>query len=103
MKDGICPKCQGTIIIQGVRILDRQHGPTVGDLSLAVEGNPQAWIFKEQVQGKLWACVCAACGFVELYATNLDELLKAAVKGQPDKVTTSTADETPPDATDRVN
>ena len=79
MKNGPCPKCGCTIIVQGVRVLDRGHQGRVNDLSIAVYAKPDAWLFKGQVTGELWACVCGACGFTELYATNLDELVKAAV------------------------
>ncbi len=82
MKKGVSPKCQGSIIIQGVRVLDRGHGNTARDLSVAVYTKPDAWMFKGEVAGSLWACVCGACGFTELYATNLDELVKAAAGAQ---------------------
>jgi predicted nucleic-acid-binding Zn-ribbon protein len=78
VKKGPCPKCGCTIIVQGVRVLDRGHQGRVNDLSIAVYAKPDAWLFKGQVTGELWACVCGACGFTELYATNLDELIKAA-------------------------
>jgi predicted nucleic-acid-binding Zn-ribbon protein len=82
MKNGICPKCDGTVIVQGVRVLDRGHGNTKHELSVAVYTNPDAWVFKGQVTGELWACVCGVCGYTELYATNLDALVRAAVEGQ---------------------
>lgn len=82
MKNGPCPKCGCEIIIQGVRILDRGHGNTKHDLSIAVYEKPDAWVFRGEVQAKLHAAVCGACGFTELYASNLDELLKTAAKSQ---------------------
>ncbi|MBX9628743.1 MAG: hypothetical protein K2X82_33425 [Gemmataceae bacterium] len=81
MKDGVCPKCQGTAILQGLRVLDRAHGKTE-DLTVAAYAKPDAWVFKGEVRGELWACVCGACGFTELYATNLDALVRATVEGQ---------------------
>lgn len=82
MKDGVCPKCRGTVIVQGVRVLDRGHGNAEHDLSVAVYAKPDAWMFKGEVTGELWACVCGACGYTELYATNLDELVRAAAEGR---------------------
>ena len=79
MKNGTCPKCSGNVIIQGVRILDRGHGNVASDLSLAVYSNPAAWVFKGEVKAPLFAYVCGACGYTELYATNLDALVKTAV------------------------
>jgi hypothetical protein len=49
---------------------------------VAVYAQPDAWVFKGQVTGDLWACVCGACGFTELYATNLDALVREAAEGQ---------------------
>lgn len=83
MKNGVCPKCGCTVVIQGVKVLDRGEGHITHDLTVAVDANPKAWVFKGRVTGELWACVCGACGFTELYATNLDELVKAAAQGQP--------------------
>jgi len=82
VKNGICPKCQGTVIVQGVRVLDRGPGNSVRDLSVAVYAKPDAWMFRGQVSGELWACICGACGYTELYATNLDELVRAAAQRQ---------------------
>ena len=82
MKNGICPKCHGTVIVQGVRVLDRGRGSTVHDLSVAVYARPDAWMFRGEVTGELWACVCGACGYTELYATNLDALVQAAAQRQ---------------------
>jgi predicted nucleic-acid-binding Zn-ribbon protein len=83
MKNGACPKCGCTVVIQGVRVLDHGHGNRTHDLSVAVDAKPDAWVFKGRVTGELWACVCGACGFTELYATNLNELVKAAAQAQP--------------------
>lgn len=82
MRNGICPKCNGTVIVQGVRVLDRGHGSSEHDLSVAVYAKPDAWMFRGQVTGELWACVCGACGYTELYATNLDALVRAAAERQ---------------------
>lgn len=82
MKNGRCPKCDGTVIIQGARVLDRGHGNTEHDLSIATYAKPDGWLSKGEVIGPLWACVCGACGFTELYATNLDALVRAAAEAQ---------------------
>ncbi|MFO0796566.1 MAG: hypothetical protein U0804_03760 [Gemmataceae bacterium] len=83
MKNGVCPKCGCTVVIQGARVLDRGDGNVSHDLAVAVDANPEAWVFKGRVRGDLWACVCGACGFTELYATNLNELVKAAAMAPP--------------------
>ena len=79
MKDGNCPKCDNEIILQGVRVVDESPtGP--GELSVAVYRWPERG--EGEVRGKLRACVCAVCGFTELYATNLNELTRAAATAQ---------------------
>lgn len=85
MKNGVCPKCGSTVVIQGVRVLDRGEDNARYDLAVAVDANPSAWVFKGRVTGELWACVCGACGFTELYATNLTELVKAAAQAQAEE------------------
>jgi ribosomal protein S27AE len=49
------------------------------DLSLKVEvvENPEAWISKGVHESILTSTICGKCGFVELYAKNPAELLKA--------------------------
>lgn len=82
MKTGPCPKCDGTVIIQGVRVLDRGSHNFKKDLSLAAYAHPTSWLFKGEVLAPLHACVCASCGYVEFYASNLDELVKAAATAE---------------------
>ena len=76
MKNGICPKCENTVVLQGVRVLD-QTASASGELSVAVYRWPEKQ--RGEVRGNLWACVCAVCGYTELYATNLNELASAAM------------------------
>ncbi len=82
MKNGVCPKCESTIIIQGVRVNDRSNNGVRHELSVSVFAKPDAWIMKGEATSELWACVCGVCGFVELYATNVDALVKAAAAAQ---------------------
>jgi predicted nucleic-acid-binding Zn-ribbon protein len=79
MKNGTCPKCENTVILQGVRVVDETASDS-RELTVAV----YRWPEKQggEVRGKLWACVCAVCGYTELYATNLNELAKAAMAAQ---------------------
>lgn len=99
MKKGPCPKCGCTIIVQGVRVLDRGDANLKHDLSVAVYTKPDSWMFKGEVTGELWACVCGACGFTELYATNLDELVRAAAASGQTQNTVPKTEKVEPDAT----
>lgn len=96
MKNGVCPKCEGTIIIQGVRVIDRGHGSAQHDMVVSVYSNPKAWLFKGQTFSEVSACVCGVCGFVEFYASNPDALVKAAVTAQSLELPNS-ADEPAPE------
>lgn len=98
MKKGPCPKCGCTIIVQGVRVLDRGDANLKHDLSVAVYTKPDSWMFKGEVTGELWACVCGACGFTELYATNLDELVRAAAASGQSLTTVPKSESIEPDA-----
>jgi predicted nucleic-acid-binding Zn-ribbon protein len=63
-----CPKCEGRKIAHVSRVMD-----TMGPLSLArrrgVLGNRPA-------AGALEAFVCAACGYAELYSSDMEALLR---------------------------
>ena len=77
-----CPKCGCTVIVEGVRVLDRGHGGAEHDLSVAVYRHPTARVFKGEVTCNLWARVCGNCGFTELYAENPTALVRAAAAAQ---------------------
>lgn len=79
MRHGPCPKCGSPEVVRDVRVVDRGHGNAdAGDLSVAVYSNPQAWLFKGKVTTALTACVCAECGYTEMYAANPQALAAVA-------------------------
>jgi ribosomal protein S27AE len=82
MQEENCSKCGSVEVIPDVFVLDRRHGGRE-DLTLVVPQNPDAWVFKGEVQSSLRAWVCGSCGFTELYATDPD-LLLAAYREQPE-------------------
>lgn len=59
-----CPKCGSNDIIADARAIG--HAET--ELAVAMFRKPEAVIFKGQIMTTVSAWVCAACGFVELYA-----------------------------------
>jgi predicted nucleic-acid-binding Zn-ribbon protein len=95
MKDGYCPKCKCNIVVQGVRVLDRGHLDDAHDLSVVAYRKPDAWLFKGEVACNLWACVCGACGYTELYAENPAELVRAANEAQSREQTDAGSSENP--------
>ncbi len=82
MKSGPCAKCGSKDVADGVRLMDRGHGNEVRDLSARAQSHPKAWLFKGNVLSPLVACVCGACGFVELYVEDPREIVEAARKGR---------------------
>jgi predicted nucleic-acid-binding Zn-ribbon protein len=96
MSNSPCPKCGCTVIVEGVRILDRGSRGHTEDLSLAAYRHPDAWLFKGEVLHRLWAKVCGNCGFTELYAENPTDLLRAVAEAQAAEEPKAPTDATPP-------
>lgn len=65
-----CSRCGARKVIPAIQILDQDGDDGVGSLSVAIERNPSAWIFKGTEVARLFASVCGACGFTELYTRN---------------------------------
>jgi hypothetical protein len=72
-----CPKCGLRKVISGVWVLDRDGDMADKSLSVRLDRNPEAWIFKRSEIVELRANVCGSCGHAELYATNPAALLSA--------------------------
>jgi hypothetical protein len=51
-------------------VLDRDGEYRDKSLSVRLDRNPAAWIFKGSEVVELKATVCGRCGYTELYATN---------------------------------
>jgi hypothetical protein len=66
----VCPKCGAQRVIPGVRVLDRDGDSSTKDLSVRLDRNPSAWIFKGSEVVELTAKVCGRCGYAELYAAD---------------------------------
>jgi hypothetical protein len=64
-------------VIPNVYVLDLGHGNRPHNLKVVVDENPDAWLFKGEVQSSLKAWVCGACGYTELYAQDPAALLAA--------------------------
>ena len=68
-----CPKCGSKKIIPNARICD-QNKNYDQDLQLVVYGDPDAFIFKDRLFGKMTADICGECGHLELKVDNPREL-----------------------------
>jgi hypothetical protein len=68
-----CPRCGSENIIPNASILGRV-GYSDGRISIVVDGDPDAMIFKDRLYDQLTADVCGECGHVELSAVHPNEL-----------------------------
>jgi ribosomal protein L37AE/L43A len=67
---GICPKCGSDRIAPNARVLDRGWEDRVRDLEVAVYDRPDGAL-KGERRGTLTAWICTACGYTELYCSEL--------------------------------
>lgn len=70
-----CAKCGSDRIVPNAKLFDRELSD--GTIKAAFEKNPQAWLFKGTVLGKVRAVICGDCGFTELYTENSQEIYEA--------------------------
>lgn len=78
-----CEKCGSDKIIPQAKVIDRGDYSVQGDLTVAVDENPEAFIFKQRTDSTVTAKVCGNCGFMELYATNPQSLFSAYQHQEP--------------------
>ena len=72
-----CSVCNGKRIIPKVRIKD-QGDMSNGYLSVSIDSNPEAMVFKGQVNGILAGRLCCDCGHLDIFClTNLEEIWAA--------------------------
>jgi hypothetical protein len=78
-----CRECGSKRLIPDVPIIDQNAmGESPGTLGLAVDGAPNAWIFKDRAHGQILADICGECGHVELYIPNADKLYRKYLKSK---------------------
>ncbi len=75
----LCPKCGSNVIVRVGRL---ETPGASGAIRVEVDGDPGAAFLKETVWSELQVCICAACGFVELYAADPSILQQAYLKAQ---------------------
>lgn len=77
-----CRQCGSTRVIPKVPLLD--HYGDMGGFSkeaqVKVAGAPEAWFFKEEAFGTVYARICGDCGYTELHTSNSRELYEAYQK-----------------------
>ena len=73
-------KCGSEDLIPGVHVHGGFHARS---LKGEVAENPEAWFDKGVHESTLTSVICGKCGFVELYAQEPAELLKAYRRKKP--------------------
>jgi hypothetical protein len=72
-----CPRCGSKKVIPDLPLSVEVYtggGPGGGAADVRVQGNPQAWVFKDTVCGGLTVKVCGECGHAELHVRNFRAL-----------------------------
>jgi predicted nucleic-acid-binding Zn-ribbon protein len=77
-----CPVCGSARIIKRARVLDTGQGAQ-RDLTVEVERNPNALLFRGASRGTLRARICGRCGYAMLFSNNIQELYDASLEAQP--------------------
>ena len=72
-----CPDCGSEKIVKDAFLKDLGDYSAEHTLRVAVDRNPDAWIFKERSRSEVRAEVCGSCGFLQAYATDPDALWTA--------------------------
>lgn len=72
----ICPQCNSNKIIPNVPLNDSygNFGNNKSQAKLAVQGDPKAFIFKDESTGQLSTDICGNCGHVSLKVSDFKEL-----------------------------
>ncbi len=74
-KLGTCVRCGSQSVFPATQIIDHDDG-IKRSLTVAVDGDPGAWVFKDRVTGTLKAWICGTCGHTELVCDGAAELLQ---------------------------
>jgi len=81
MKNGTCPKCGSTEILDNLQIRGGEgHPPYVIIVEPEPEKRPFVWLPKSE-QSFFRAYVCGACGYTEFYAEAYQVLIEGRKKG----------------------
>jgi hypothetical protein len=76
-----CAACGSDKIIPDVPVLDQGQASS-GRLSITIDADPDALIFKDRKWARLAAHICGACGHVQLMAENPQALYEHYLRSQ---------------------
>lgn len=78
-----CEKCGSDKIVPQAKVIDRGDYNAAGNITLSVDENPEAFMFKQRVYSSVTAKVCGDCGFIEFYADEPESLYSAYLNQEP--------------------
>ena len=71
-----CPACQSQRLVPGVRIVDHNQA-LARNLTVEVDRNPDALMFRGTMPSDLRAWICSECGYTSIFADRPSELFAA--------------------------
>lgn len=75
LKDGECPKCGSTEIVDNAQLADRKGDYNqTADAVVRLITRPNAMVFKDPIDFKLQPYICGGCGYLESYVEKPDRL-----------------------------
>ena len=80
-----CSKCGSSKVVPRARVIDRgDYSVDVGNVRLGVARKPRALLFKGQERADIYARLCGACGYAELFVEDAGSIYEAYLESQPD-------------------
>lgn len=80
-----CPRCGSRRVISNAYLGESGPHHFEWKVTVNVEGDPKAWIFKDTERAELKADICGQCGHVELKVTNAALLYEHYLKSIEDR------------------
>jgi hypothetical protein len=72
-----CPECNSENIILDAKAIDRGDSNVNLGFQVAIDGDPDAFIFKQTTYSTVNVNICGDCGYIRFYAANLQALWDA--------------------------
>ncbi len=74
LKDGECPKCGSSKIIDNAQLADKHDNIHASDTAVRLVTRPNAIFFKDPIEFRLQPYICGGCGYLESYVEKPDRL-----------------------------
>jgi predicted nucleic-acid-binding Zn-ribbon protein len=77
-----CEKCGSDKIVPRAKVIDRGSSGAEKDLTISIDADPEAFVFKQRIRSDVIAKVCGNCGFIEFYAMSPESLYESYLKSK---------------------